>query len=274
MTERIHDGAVPVRSHTFAVLAYKQSPYLEECITSLKAQTVASRIIIATSTPSTFITALSERYGIPVVANERSEGIAADWSFAYNSCESDYVTLAHQDDVYASGYTEECLAAARRNPDNLIVFTDSSELVDGRTRRHSSNLLVKKAISGFFYLGRERLDGPFFKKRLLSFGNPISCPTVMFHRQRIGQFEFARDLSYNLDWEAWIRLSQQEGGFVYVKKNLVSHRIHRDSTLVKGTADGNRKNEDALMFQRFWPSPIAIPLSFLYIRLIYRSQER
>lgn len=36
--------------HVFAVCAYKDSPYLEQCIRSLKAQTVPSHIIICTST--------------------------------------------------------------------------------------------------------------------------------------------------------------------------------------------------------------------------------
>ena len=42
--------------HVFAVCAYKDSPYLEQCIRSLKAQTVPSHIIICTSTPSSYMT--------------------------------------------------------------------------------------------------------------------------------------------------------------------------------------------------------------------------
>lgn len=49
-------------SHTFAICAYKQSPYLEECICSLTAQTVKRYIIIATSTPNDYIKALAEKY--------------------------------------------------------------------------------------------------------------------------------------------------------------------------------------------------------------------
>ena len=45
--------------HVFAVCAYKDSPYLEQCIRSLKAQTVPSHIIICTSTPSSDIDRLA-----------------------------------------------------------------------------------------------------------------------------------------------------------------------------------------------------------------------
>ena len=39
----------------FAIWVYKESPYLEECILSLKNQTVKSNIIMATSTPNEWI---------------------------------------------------------------------------------------------------------------------------------------------------------------------------------------------------------------------------
>ena len=50
--------------HTFAICAYKESPYLEECILSLKNQTVKSNIIMATSTPNEWIQGLAEKYEI------------------------------------------------------------------------------------------------------------------------------------------------------------------------------------------------------------------
>ncbi len=37
--------------HTFVICAYRESPYLEECIQSLRGQTVASEILMVTSTP-------------------------------------------------------------------------------------------------------------------------------------------------------------------------------------------------------------------------------
>ena len=47
--------------HTFVVCAYKESPYLEECIKSLLAQTVRSEILITTSTPNEKIAAISAK---------------------------------------------------------------------------------------------------------------------------------------------------------------------------------------------------------------------
>ena len=44
-----------IMQHTFAICAYKESPYLEECIESLMAQEMKSEIIICTSTPNDYI---------------------------------------------------------------------------------------------------------------------------------------------------------------------------------------------------------------------------
>ena len=44
--------------HTFAICAYKESKFLEECIESIINQEVESNIIIATSTNNDYITKL------------------------------------------------------------------------------------------------------------------------------------------------------------------------------------------------------------------------
>lgn len=56
--------------HTFVVCAYKQSEYLEDCIISLKKQTIPSNIILCTSTPNDYINTIVEKYDIKVFINE------------------------------------------------------------------------------------------------------------------------------------------------------------------------------------------------------------
>ena len=71
-------------NHTFAICAYKESPYLEECITSLMEQTVKSEIFIATSTPNKYIDDIAAKYNLKVYVNEGESGITQDWNFAYS----------------------------------------------------------------------------------------------------------------------------------------------------------------------------------------------
>ena len=55
--------------HTFAICAYGESPYLEECIQSLLNQKTESKILIATSTPNSQILEMGEKYDIPIFVN-------------------------------------------------------------------------------------------------------------------------------------------------------------------------------------------------------------
>ena len=61
--------------HVFAICAYKDSPSLERCIRSLKAQTVPSHIIICTSTPSSYIDRLAWKYGLQVYVRQGESNI-------------------------------------------------------------------------------------------------------------------------------------------------------------------------------------------------------
>ena len=85
--------------HTFVICAYKESLFLEECIRSLKRQTVLGKIIMVTSTPNEFIDKMAEKYAIPLFVNEGPGGITQDWNFGYSCADTPYVTIAHQDDV-------------------------------------------------------------------------------------------------------------------------------------------------------------------------------
>lgn len=64
--------------HTFVICAYKESPFLEKCIKSLKKQTAESEIIMVTSTPNQHISGLSESYNLPLFVNEGQGGIVQD----------------------------------------------------------------------------------------------------------------------------------------------------------------------------------------------------
>lgn len=53
--------------HTFVICAYGESPYLEDCLVSLKNQEYASQLLLYTSTPNVLIDNLAAKYHIPVV---------------------------------------------------------------------------------------------------------------------------------------------------------------------------------------------------------------
>ena len=114
--------------HTFAICAYGDSPYLEECMASLACQRQKSEIICCTSTPSPYIEELAEKYRIPLYVREGESGIREDWLFAYRKASGDLVTIAHQDDRYEKRYAETLFSMYEKYPDMTVFCSDYATL--------------------------------------------------------------------------------------------------------------------------------------------------
>jgi glycosyltransferase involved in cell wall biosynthesis len=256
---------VTENQHTFIIPAYKESKFLEDCIKSLKRQTTSSTIIITTSTPSDFISEIARKYNIEVFINVHGGSIARDWNFAYKICKTKYLTLAHQDDIYLPDYTEKCLhyTEKKTNSKTLLVFTDYEEVVFNKKKKISIVIIIKKLLL-FVFLFKNIYKNRFVKRGLLSFGNTIACPTVMFNTQNIGTFEFAEKYHYVLDWEAWLRLAKRDGKFVYINRKLMLHRIHNESETTYQMKGNNREKEEEMIFSLIWKKPFAGILMSIY----------
>lgn len=252
--------------HTFIILAYKESPYIAECMQSLLGQTISSEILLATSTPSEFLENISAKYNIPLIINSEQRGIAADWTFAYNRSGTKYVTLAHQDDKYCPQYTEIVLASAAMTSRNLIIFTDYCEMINGKLRPFNPLPIVKRLILLFFFSCKSSISSSRWLRLMLSFGNPVCCPSIMYNRHNIGPFEFNRSFTMNLDWEAGLRLAQKKGDFIYVKKKLFIRRIHEASESANALNNNAREYEDRILFNMLWPKSVSKLLLKTYSR--------
>ena len=250
-------------SHTFAVCAYGESPYLEECVQSLLAQKVRTRILIATSTPNSYIYGIGEKYGIPVHINHGEKGLAGDWNFAYSCATTPLVTLAHQDDRYYVNYTEDVLAAAKKCRHPLIIFTDYNELRNGKTVTTNRLLKVKRLLLTplkltCFWKNR------FVRRRILSIGSAICCPAVTLVKENLDSFSFKNNMKSNIDWQAWEEISRRKGEFAYTARAGMEHRIHQESTTSELIEENGRRAEDLYMFRKFWPGWVAKMIEKVY----------
>jgi glycosyltransferase involved in cell wall biosynthesis len=252
-------------AHTFVIPVYRAAPNLAALIESLRAQTEGpSEILLATSTPTPELHALAERYALPVYINPQRVDIAADWNFALAAAKTANVTLAHQDDLYAADYVAKLVAALRRHPGALLAFSDYSEHTALGPRPTNINLRIKRALRYRAFGARECLTEPRDKLRLLSFGNPICCPSVMLNRAALVDFSFPSGLQSNLDWMAWLELARCPGGFMYVDERLVSKGVHPASETTAAIANRAREREDRALFAALWPRPVAAALATLY----------
>ncbi len=245
-----------MNEHTFVVCAYQESPYLEECIKTLKEQSIKSNILIATSTPNDYIRNIAKKNNIPYYINTGEGGITQDWNFAYSCAESKYITIAHQDDVYEKEYLKIALKTMKKSKHPLIFFSDYYEVRD-RKKITSNKLLKVKRIMLLPLRIKCLQKSKWVRRRILSMGSPICCPSVTFAVDNLPPVVFENHYRACEDWEAWEKLSKKKGEFLYSPKMLMGHRIHEDSETTAAIGDNKRSREEYEMFCKFWPKSIA-----------------
>jgi glycosyltransferase involved in cell wall biosynthesis len=259
-----NEGGVSIKDsiHTFVIPAFGDSPFIGACLDSLMAQKTKSTIIISTSKPSPYLENIAMKYGVEYVVHSPSRGIGHDWNMALRAASSEWVTLAHQDDLYYPDYGSRVVDSIRRHHDAAIIFSDYAEIVDGNPISENTLLRLKRLLLQIGFLGRQVIRHHVFKRNSLRFGCPIPCPAVTI--RNTGDFLFNTNLKVNLDWDAWVRLASIEGSFVWIREVLMGHRVHGNSETAAGIKSGDRQAEDILMLKLFWPEFVAILIAKSY----------
>lgn len=247
--------------HTFVICAYKDSVYLEECINSLTKQTVKSRILISTATPSEKLFSIANKYGIEVKLNDCGGSIGKDWNNGWRAAETDIVTLTHQDDIYLPSYAETAIEGIMSQDAN-IFFSNYNEINDDtHIIKRNVNMFIKDAMLMPLLISKKNSK---IRKGILALGSPICCPAVTYNKKKLQEFNFSEELKCALDWEAYTRINKKEGAWVYCPERLVQHRIHLGSATTELIENKIRTQEELQIFKEYWPEPIAKALSGLY----------
>ena len=266
--------------HTFAVCAYKDSPYLEECLRSVTSQTVKSEVICCTSTPSSYIRELTARYQVPLYVRDGASNIREDWMFAYGKAQGRFVTIAHQDDRYRSDYAEKLLKAWKKYPDLLLFASDYLTIrmteKEGKMKAipEPFNMvwLVKKILRlplRFHFLA----DRTWIKRSSVWFGNSICCPSCTYNKEQIGDDMFHSEYDFALDWDNLYELAGKKGRFICSEKPLIAYGVHAAAT-TKGCIEDNRRPADEMaMFRKMWPDWMVKILMHFY-RKAYKEYEK
>ncbi len=174
-------------NHTFVIPTYNDSSYLEKCILSVKNQTVDSKVILTTSTPSPYIKNLASKYNLLYhINNSKEKGIATDWNFAISKVITKFVTIVHQDDVYNPNYLEEIFGEIDKFHSNKIIllFTNYTNIINNKEQKYSLNYFIKRTLI-FPFLIKSIIHNPLIRKAVLSFGSPICCPTVTYNLENL-----------------------------------------------------------------------------------------
>jgi glycosyltransferase involved in cell wall biosynthesis len=258
-----------VANITCVIPAFKESKFLEECVVSLVNQKDPCSIIICTSTPNSLISDIASRYELPLAINEHPKGIGADWNFSLQQVDSGLVAICHQDDTYHPEYCRSMREIFESEPDLLFTFCDHNESNEQGQRAKGLNLSIKKWLVNRAFKEKTTARTADVRRKLLSWGNPISCPSVMLNLSKLPEFAFDISWEVNLDWEAWDRICRCNGKIGFVNRELVSHRVHPGSETSASIKDNRRYREDLLMFEKFWPKWVSklliIPYKISYI---------
>jgi hypothetical protein len=251
------------QQHCFVVPAYGDSPFLAACLQSIQSQAVLSRMVITTSTPSSYIDAAAREHAAEVIVNPERNGIAADWNFGLRSSGARFVTLAHQDDVYFPNFLQRTLELFARHPDGALCFTGYQE-IDDQGKAKSSKISRAKHLLEAITLGHREVARGLALRGFLSFGNPLPCSSVTFDLGQLPGFSFSADFDSNLDWEAWWRLYKDGAPLLHAKERLIGRRHNPMTATSRLIRDGVRWREDVLMFRRLWPAPLGDAIAHLY----------
>ena len=243
-------------SHCFALCAYQVNPHLEDCVKSLLAQTLKTNIIMITGSPNDHIRSVAEKYSLPLFVNPAPTGMAGNWNFAYRTADAEFVTIAHEDDLYDADYANSVAQSVQNRPAPLIIFTDYYELSGEEIIRANRLLHIKRKMNAPLKI-KAFQNSRFIRNRILSLGCSICCPSVTFHKTILSDFAFDETFCCNLDWDAWTRIAKNKGSFIYIPKPLMLHRIHEQSETTRLLSNGMRFEEDLKIFKRYWPAWIA-----------------
>lgn len=257
-----------MKLHTFAICAYKESPFLRECIRSLLPQQETSDIILCTSTPNDYIKGLAEEFNLPLYCRDGKSDIQDDWNFACSMVKTQWVTVAHQDDYYFPDYSKNLTEKIREKPEAIFAFTDYRPMKNGK-ETVDINCIIKKMI-------RSPMKNPKkaasikWKRRILSLGNSINCPSCAYNLALFKGNVFTSTLKFALDWDTFVKLAETDYPFIYISKVEVLYRIHSEATSKDYTESEKRRTDEYYMFRKFWPERF-INLYFHLFKLSYRT---
>ena len=216
---------------TFAIPCYNAGPHLETLLRSLAAQSCCDfalllvddasdddSLVRAESWAKTQAQATSPL--LRVVRNERRLGIGGNWNRCIELSESEFVCLAHQDDVYGPRYLERMLAALDEDPDAMAAHCRVTA-IDAAGRAADSD--VERYKQRFWAAPPRSAKEQF---RSLFEGNFVNCPTILWRRESLNGAPFSTHMRYALDWAFVLERTGEGARIVHVDEELVSYRRH------------------------------------------------
>ena len=156
-----------------------------------------------------------------IVCDERDPG--EKWAEAIADCETEYLHLAHADDVYLPGFYEKTIAYLDAYPDVSAVFT-CDYIIDGKGKRIGQTVLP-------FPL-QDSYDYAFVLNNMAKFGNFLRCPSVVMRVEKVRGLSYLTTCGTAGDTAMWFNLLER-GPIRIVPRPLYKYRQHPGSDTQK-----------------------------------------
>ncbi|MGC4388341.1 glycosyltransferase family 2 protein, partial [Streptococcus suis] len=71
----------------------------------------------------------------------------------------------------------------------------------------NTNLKIKRLMLGTLAVFP---SWKWWRRRVLSLGNPISCPAVTYNLEKLSDFQFDPEMKVSIDWFAWAEIAKKK----------------------------------------------------------------
>ncbi len=236
----------------FAIPFYSGQEFLKRSIQSVIDQTYPNwKLWISDDGTANETMALVESFKdsrIVYSKNPQTLGMVGNWNRCLEIADTAYVTLLHGDDELLPNYAQAILTGFERHPNATAVFCRTS-IIDERSRPlfsfpdyyknfvrpSSQNAVTLKEESGIAAIMQ---------------GNFLFCPTVCFHKSRLGAERFSSEWKMVQDLELWTRLVFGGHRLVELSEIAYSYRRHSNNSTVSFTNDLSRFVEEIQLYQK------------------------
>ena len=183
---------------TIAIPVYERIDFFEEALNSALGQTISCPVyVIDNASTHNKFRGIVQKKDNPLIAyirNEKNVGMVENWNRCIDVCQTEYLSILHDDDVLHPGFVEHCLRFLSKNPSQKCCFAVST--IAGND---PSVIFQQRTMN-------ERYK--YFKKKYFLFENLAAFPGVLFPvaiAKKIGGF---RKDEFSADFDFWIRLSE------------------------------------------------------------------
>jgi glycosyltransferase involved in cell wall biosynthesis len=254
---------------TVAIPAYNGARFLPETLQSLRAQSLPEfKLVVLDDASTDGSAALAESLGVHVERNAQRLGLAANWNHALALCTTEYLVIAHQDDLYEPAFLATMLETIEAHPRAIAAHCKASTIDEhGHVTAHPASVYKDR-----FWPRDTRVieREPAEELRILRQGNYVIAPSAMLRMELVrhrGPFD-AR-FAFVTDWEYWLRAVAAGHTLVGISERLVRFRRHEDTATRASERSLQRYEEELeLLSELHARVPAARPFRPLEINLL------